>query len=195
VPLRSDNEVDAESGLGGKLGTLGLLFGGSGKAPMLVVLRIVLPGVGTPYEGVPDRGDDGRSGVVMVVFKVGTAGVDRVFVGFGVGRPEVVTERVTGFEAGVSIAGEADVSGMPDDAFLVFGIGNAGKGRDGGASGEVEGRLIPIVVIVAVADADMASCSSPSAYQQLPCTLFVFLMGARSTITCASVQLRAEMLN
>lgn len=47
----SESEVDVESGLGGRLETRELLFGGRGKAPMLVVLRNVLPGAGMPLEG------------------------------------------------------------------------------------------------------------------------------------------------
>lgn len=49
------------------------IFGGAGKAPTLVVFRSVLPGVGRADEGgdvVPGLG------VEVVVFKVGTAGVE-----------------------------------------------------------------------------------------------------------------------
>ena len=49
APCISDMDVEAESGLGGRLErlvTLGVPFGGNGKAPMLGDFRTVLPGVG-----------------------------------------------------------------------------------------------------------------------------------------------------
>jgi hypothetical protein len=71
--LTSDVEVDVDNGLGGRLLTLAI-FGGGGKAPILVVFRMVFPGVGSADEGgdvVPELGVE-----VEVVFKVGTAGVE-----------------------------------------------------------------------------------------------------------------------
>ena len=60
VPLMSESEVEVDRGLGGRLDTLEAPFGGSGNAPILVVLRTVFPGVGMPDEGVGD-------GVVIAV--------------------------------------------------------------------------------------------------------------------------------
>lgn len=92
-PLMSEVDVDADSGLGGKLLTRGLALGGGGNAPMLVVLRTVLPGVGR----AEDNGDvavvEALFGAV-VVLSVGTAGVELVLTGLGVGRPDAVTDRV-----------------------------------------------------------------------------------------------------
>lgn len=68
---------------------------------MLGTLRKVLLGGGMPCEG------ERKLPLIEVstVFRVGTSGVDRVLVGFGVGRPDVVTERNSG-----------RVCGIPDDA-------------------------------------------------------------------------------
>ena len=78
----------------------------------------------------------------------------------GVGRPEVVTDRIGGLEPDVVGSAEPGVSGTPGNDFLILGMGKAGRGPDGGASGEVEGLRMP--VMVAVADADIAYCSYPS---------------------------------
>ena len=67
-------DVDAESGLGGRLLTLKLEFGGAGKEPMLVVLRTVLPGVGSADVGVEVDVEFVLD--ADVVLRVGTAGVD-----------------------------------------------------------------------------------------------------------------------
>lgn len=142
----------------------GLPFGGNGNAPILVVLRKVLPGV-----GIAEDGGEGEApvpsplvGVVSAVFSVGTAGVERVF---RVGRPEVVTDRIDGLgmgddEAGVGLAGPwlklgrtSMAFGTSGRAFLVLDTGRAGSGAEGGESGEVEGRRMPVVEdIVRVAD-------------------------------------------
>ena len=84
--------------------------------------------------------------------------------GLGVGKLEAVTERVSGLLPGVGIAEEEEpgrdsgVSGMSGSAFLVFAIGSAGRGPDGGANGggAREGRCGMVEVMVAVADVDIA---------------------------------------
>jgi hypothetical protein len=60
APLASDVEVEVERGLGGRLLPRTAPLGGSGKAPMLVVFRIVFPGV-----GIPDDSGEGEVGVVV----------------------------------------------------------------------------------------------------------------------------------
>ena len=159
-PLTSDVEVDAESGLGGKLFTRGLVFGGAGKAPILVVFRRVFPGVGRA-----DAADVEIALPIEGLFSVGTAGVDWVFEGFGVGKPEVITDLESGLLAGVAIEDDAEtglesgVSGISDNGFRVFPIGSAGRGPDGGAEGGgglCEGRCGIADVIVAVAVKDIA---------------------------------------
>lgn len=159
-PLMSDVEADVDNGLGGRLLTRGFDLGGFGNAPMLVVLRTVLPGVGIAEEGgdvVAEPGFD-----IVVVLRVGTAGVDCVCTGFGVGRPEVVTDRVRGLLIGVAIEEDAEpgreVSGISGKGFRVFAIGNAGKGPVGGADGggALVGRCGIADVIVAVRDMDKA---------------------------------------
>ena len=154
----SDVDADVDKGLGGRLLTRGLVFGGFGNAPMLVVLRTVLPGVGIADDG-------GEVAVefdvdILAVLRVGTAGVDCVCTGFGVGRPDVVTDRVRGLLIGVAIEEDAepgrDVSGMSGNGFLVFAIGKAGKGPVGGADGggALVGRCGMADVMVAVTDMD-----------------------------------------
>lgn len=55
------------------------------------------------------------------------------------GNPEVVTERESGLLAGVAIEDDAEpgrdssVSGSSGNCFLVFVIGSAGRGPEGGA--------------------------------------------------------------
>lgn len=68
----SDVDVDVERGLGGRLLTRGFGLGGAGNAPMLVVLRTDLPGVGIADEG----GEVEVALCTLVVLSVGTAGVD-----------------------------------------------------------------------------------------------------------------------
>lgn len=57
---------------------------------------------------------------------------------------------------------ESGESGISDSAFLVFGTGSEGRGPEGGASGDVEGRRTPVDVMVVVTDADILCCSGPS---------------------------------
>lgn len=168
----SDSDVEAERGLGGRLETrvLTLLFGGSGNAPMLVVLRIVLPGAEIPEAGeAEDRLGEGLDvEVARDVFTVGTEGVERALEVVRVGRPDEVTTRAGAFKPDVGIAEvvaavlgllSEGASGPSGCDFLVFATGRAGRGPDGGASGDVEGRRgvaeEAIEVMVAVADADM----------------------------------------
>lgn len=98
------------------------------------------------------------------MFRVGTAGVERALEAFGAGRPEVVTDLVSNFDDGVGIADEAEVgllssSGISGNGFLVLTTGSAGRGPEGGASGEVDGRRSPVVgAMVTVADVDMGLC-------------------------------------
>lgn len=164
--LTSDRDVEVESGLGGRLETRGLPLGGSGKALMLVVLRRVLPGVGMPDEDGPEGDCEVLwSAEVSVVLTVGTEGVERALDGADVSSFELVNDREGDLEPGRGIeefepCRRSDESGMPGNGFLVLGTGNAGKGPDGGASGDVEGRRIPD--IVEVADADMVCCRYPS---------------------------------
>lgn len=155
--------MEVESGLGGRLETLGLPLGGSGNAPMLVGLRKVLPGVGMPEDGALGGGEAGGSFEPSAVFNVGTAGVERALdAALGVGRPVVVTDRVPTLDPAVGIEEDelvlaSGAAGMPGNGFLVFGTGKAGSGPEGGASGDVEGRRIPVMVVVP--EADMARCS------------------------------------
>ena len=141
----SDVEVEAESGLGGRLLTRGLGFGGLEKAPILVVFRTALPGVGNAEEGVDVELE--LAFKPAVVLRVGTAGVDCVFMGLGVGRPVDVRERVGVLLVGTEMSKDAEpggvssgVSGMSGSGFLVFVIGSAGSGPDGGAVNGGEGR-------------------------------------------------------
>ncbi len=157
----SDKEVEVESGLGGKLG---LPFGGSGKPPILVVLRKVVLGAGRPEDNVADGGDSAE--VATIVLRVGTAGEERDLLAFGVGRPDVVTDLV-GIFGVVVVEDESPTAGLSGRAFLVLYTGSAGRGPFGGASGEVEGRRVVVVeVMVAVADTDMLLCKIPSAPAQ-----------------------------
>jgi hypothetical protein len=168
-PLRSDVDVDVESGLGGRLLTLAL-FGGTGNAPTLVGLRRVLPGVGSEDagDGEPVDGDCPEA-----VFSVGTAGVECVLVGRGVGRPDVVTARVSGLPTGVAIEDAEDVGRESAKSSGMAGNGLR-SGPDGGAEGGAEGgglrstgRCGMAELIVAVAVIDMTPvkpcrCTSPS---------------------------------
>jgi hypothetical protein len=169
--LTSDVDVEVDNGLGGRLFTLGLAFGGGGKAPMLVVLRTAFAGVGITEES-------GDVAVVVevlfgavVVLIVGTFGVERVCTGLGVGRPEVVTALVNGFPDGAAMDDAAEPgldsrsSGMSGNGLdLVFAIGSAGRGAVGGAVG---GGLIleglcgiaeVMVVVMAIDIAIYAQC-------------------------------------
>ena len=89
------------------------------------------------------------------MLSVGTAGVDCAF--FAVGRPERVTDlegslepsegRVDPDEPGR----DSDASGMSGSGFLVFDMGNAGNGPDGGLSGGREGRWTVLVIVIDIA--------------------------------------------
>ncbi len=102
-PLISEVDVDVDKGLGGRLLTL-VILGGTGNAPTLVVFLNVFPGVGRADE------DDEVLLVFAVdveaVFSVGTAGVECVLPGLGVGNPDAVTERVIGLDEATDEAAE-----------------------------------------------------------------------------------------
>lgn len=158
---------DAANGLGGRLFTRELILGGAGKVPMLLVFRTAFPGVGM-------AADNGELEFELafdkfVVLSVGTAGVDWVLAGFGVGSPEVVTARVRGLIAGVGIDAEvepvepgrdSEASGVSGSGFLVFARGNAGKGPEGGGEigggGRDDGLCGMAEDIVVIADTDIA---------------------------------------
>ena len=80
------------------------------------------------------------------MFRVGTAGVDWVFVGLGVGKPVVVTDRVSILLVGVAfeeleeVGRDSGASGISERAFRVFGIGSAGRGAVGGLDRGGRGR-------------------------------------------------------
>ena len=159
-PLISEVDVDADSGLGGKLFTLGLAFGGAGSDPTLVVFRTVLPGVGSADPGGEGPVDGAFIYDIDVVLSVGMAGVECVFTGLGVGKLEVVTDRDCGLFDGAAIDEAAEVglesgaSGISGRGFLVLATGSAGRGALGGAVGgglTFEGRCGIADVIVAVA--------------------------------------------
>ena len=106
------------------------------------------------------------------MLNVGTAGVDWVFVGLGVGRPEFVTLLVGVFAIDAGTLedeepglGSSGVSGRSGNAFLVLPIGSAGSGPVGGAvsggGGRCEGRCGIAEVIVTVADIDTSNQHAP----------------------------------
>nr|POE51577.1 hypothetical protein CFP56_25784 [Quercus suber] len=184
-PLASAAVVAVDNGLGGKLDTRALTFGGTGKAPMLEVLRTVLPGVGIPEEGETVSegvGDAALEMVVGAVLIVGIAVVERDLGLANVGKAESVTARPGGLrpEVGFALvvavgASEGEESGSSGRGFetgLVLTTGNAGKGPVGGASGETpEGRRGMVEVMVVVADKDMIhrlSCG-PAQWLDRPC--------------------------
>ena len=146
----SFDEAEVESGLGGRLFSRGLLLilGGSGKEPILAVLRTVF---GMAEAGVSDgAGGIGEDEGISEVFRVGTEGVELVLVSLGVGNPEWVTDRegIADF-LGVSAGSCVPFEGRPESAESVlssfsgvsgFSIkwlrsldtGNAGSGPVGG---------------------------------------------------------------
>ena len=153
---------------------------------MLVVFRIAFAGVGI----VDDSGDvdvvDALFGTV-VVLSVGTAGVDCVFTGLGVGKPEVVTARDNGLPKGAAIDDAAEPgrdrdsgsSGISGKGFLVFAIGSAGNGAVGGAVGgglTFEGLcgIAEVMVVVMATDIalyapwDVCKCTLPLLVLLLP---------------------------
>ena len=118
------------------------------------------------------------------MFSVGTAGVDLLLIALGVGRPEEVTARMSGLPGVGGNDGEESgfdsfASGMSGRGFRVFDTGKAGSGADGGASGDVEGRRMPVEVMVAVADMLQWPVTLPS-----PSTPSCTRLFARSS-TCA----------
>lgn len=142
-PLTSVVEAEADNGLGGKLFTR--LFGGAGKAPTLVTLRKVLPGVGRAEVGGEFELAEVAPELFVrlgnaAVFSVGTAGVVFALFSFGVGRPDEVTALFGVVAPGVGMPEAAEPgreasSGTSGSAFLVFAIGSAGKGPVGGGCG------------------------------------------------------------
>lgn len=109
---------------------------------MLEVFLTVFPGVGKDEavagDGLLDAvADFGPATVGTAVLSVGTAGVDCECFGLGVGKADSVTDlggSFDGVEIPRPVAGLAS-SAPSADAFLVFGIGRAGRGPLGGASG------------------------------------------------------------
>lgn len=72
APLRSEVDSDVESGLGGRLETRDVPFGGSGKAPMLETLR----NVGSDDCDCTGDADAGDRGEAKDVFSVGIEGLE-----------------------------------------------------------------------------------------------------------------------
>jgi hypothetical protein len=153
---------------------------------MLVVFRTAFAGVGI----IDDDGDvdavDALFGAVAVL-SVGTAGVECVFTGLGVGKPEFVTARDTGLTEGAAIEEAAEPgrdrasgsSGISGKGFLVFAIGSAGNGAVGGAvgggltleglCGMAEVMVVVMAVDMALYDArDVGDCTLPSLVLLLP---------------------------
>ena len=153
---------------------------------MLVVLRTAFAGVGI----VDDKGEvevvDALFGTVEVL-SVGTAGVECVFTGRGVGRPEVVTDRDRGLPEGAAIEEAAELgrdrdsgsSGISGKGFLIFEMGSAGNGAVGGAVGGgliFEGLcgIAEVIVVVIATDiavyarCDVHDCTLPSFVLLLP---------------------------
>ena len=161
--------------------------------PMLLVFRTVFPG-----DGSADAGGVGNEAAleIFVVLSVGTAGVDCVFVGFGVGRPDVVTARVRGLIAGPEIEAEPEPvelgrdsapSGVSGSGFLVFASGSAGSGPDGGGEIGGGGREVGLCgmadVMVVGTEEDIADVSPLNPLLQVyaaastpVCTLIVVLL-------------------
>lgn len=133
--------VDADRGLGGRLVTRDPPLGGTGNVPMLVVFRIVFGRVVFI---------EGTSGGWLL--RVGTAGVELVLNGRGVGRPEGVTERlgialflgvVVGSCEGVDLRRDSPPMslGLSGDKRRVFVTGSAGRGPFGGGGRAVRGSV------------------------------------------------------
>lgn len=94
-----------------------------------------------------------------------------------------MTDRLRGLLAGVGTSDEAELGresscGISGSGFLVFVLGNAGRGPDGGAvcgGGGLDGRCGIADVIVAVTDVDIVShaliplrASAPRSLQPTP---------------------------
>lgn len=172
-PLTSVVDADAESGLGGRL--LTRVLGGAGKAPMLVVLRKVLPGVGNADMGgeldVAELDAEWTDALAKAaVFSVGTAGVVFAFASRGVGRPDAVTERRGVVAPGVGMPDAAEPgrgasSGTSGRGLRVFAIGSAGRGPVGGGCGGRELVRVgsaEVMMAVVVTDIGMRLPGRPS---------------------------------
>lgn len=138
MPFCSFEDVDADSGLGGRLVTLAAPLGGRGKEPMLLVFLTVF---GMPE---PIGGEGEGAGRASLVDRVGTADVELALAGlFGVGRPEIVTAREgmdVFFDEGGGILEAVEVrldsAAAPSSLYLrVLETGKAGSGPVGGGRG------------------------------------------------------------
>lgn len=169
MPLTSVVEAEADSGLGGRLFTR--VFGGCGNAPILVVLRKVLPGVGRPLGGefeVAEFAPEFPGTLAKAaVFSVGTAGVVFALMSLGVGRPDVVTDRLGVVAPGVGMLDAAEPgrdtsSGISGKGLRIFEIGSAGNGPVGGGCGGREDVLCGSAeAIVVVTDIDIEPMRLP----------------------------------
>lgn len=143
------DDVDADSGLGGRLDTRGQPFGGRGKVPMLVVLRMVFGRI------------EGTSGGGLL--RVGTEGVELALNGRSVGRPDGVTERlgialflgvVVGNCEGVDLRRDAAAtsSRLLVDRRRVLATGSAGRGPFGGGGRGLRDMVeVEVMVVEAIA--------------------------------------------
>lgn len=179
MPLRSEAEAEADSGLGGRLFTR--VLGGCGKAPTLVVLRKVLPGVGRADVGGELELAEFVAGLVWplvkeTVFIVGTAGVVLALLSFGVGSPDDVTARFGVIAPGVGMPEAAELerepsSGISGSGLRVFAMGSAGRGPVGGGCGGRDDVLWGSAeVMVAVADIDIEPMRPPVLSPSSSCT-------------------------
>lgn len=108
---------------------------------MLAVLRTVFGKAGR-LDGV----GEGAVGIEEVVLRVGTMGVELDLTGFGVGRPDIVTERTEGVDLLGVVEGICDAiealelrllcEGVPSsvDFWRDLATGRAGRGPVGGAA-------------------------------------------------------------
>lgn len=168
-PLTSVAEADADNGLGGRLL---LLFGGAGKAPMLVVLRKVLPGVGRPVGGEVDVAEfkaelAGAPGSEAVL-SVGTAGVVFALISRGVGRPDVVTDLLGVVVPGVGIPDAGELardasSGISGSGLRAFAMGSAGRGPVGGGCGGRDDVLCGSAEAMVAVVTDIGFCTNAPA--------------------------------
>ena len=165
MPCCSFDDVEADSGLGGRLVTRVEPFGGRGKEPMLVVFLTVL---GMPE---PMGGDGEGAGRVSLVDKVGTAGVELALVGlFGVGRPEMVTAREgmdVFFDEGggmlEAVEVRLDSEAVASSLYLrVLETGNAGNGPVGGGRGVLGPERVDAIVVGCFATCDHAATDAPT---------------------------------
>lgn len=160
-----------DRGLGGKLETRCAPFGGKGNAPMLEVFLRVLPGVGREdavWGELAAADFDTADAAATAVFRVGTAGDEYEVLAFGVGRLESVTD-LDGNLDGVDIPrpvpavlGRESSALSVDEALLVFDIGKAGNGPDGGAASGGRGKVE--VIETAVDILSYAASREPDGY-------------------------------